>query len=67
MTLDEIRQWYEANKIHTMYQGHWCRTCSIGKLLGIANAAQEVVENKKFSSVGFYISELEERVRQDGW
>ena len=33
MTLAEIREWYEANKIHTMYEGHWCRTCSIGFLL----------------------------------
>ena len=33
MTLDEIREWYEANKIHTVYQGHWCRTCSVGALL----------------------------------
>lgn len=33
MTLAEIREWYEANKTHTMYDGHWCRTCSIGALL----------------------------------
>lgn len=33
MTLDEISKWYEANKTHTMHEGHWCRTCSIGALL----------------------------------
>lgn len=33
MTLDEIRKWYDANKTHTMYEGHWCRTCSVGALL----------------------------------
>lgn len=35
MTLDQIRAWYEANKVHTMYKGHWCRMCSIGFLLGL--------------------------------
>ena len=41
MTIDEIREWYEANKTHTMYEGHWCRTCSIGALLdALLNASK---------------------------
>lgn len=44
MTLDQIRAWYEANKVHTMYKGHWCRTCSIGVLLDTLDQQREDLE-----------------------
>lgn len=66
MTLTQIREWYSANKNRIVPDEQAMMIQMIGDLLAIADAARDVVENARFSSVSYYIGELERRMSKRG-